>query len=161
MVVISRIANTNMAHLRQVVTLPLDPEVTLNLKKRSFSSDNSSYLVHVIRHGGRKLSAATTISVRKVKDRTTETTLRSFWSLCNVFRQFSPNLSGVALSLNKKPRNEQHKSFSSYTKALQEVVQDLKILLTNPAILAFPRTPGQYSVNTDRCDSQVKCILLR
>lgn len=87
--------------------------------------------------------------------------LRSFLSLCNVFRRFVPNFSRVVSPLDRKLRIDQPTSFPFVTPAEKDAVENFMALLTNPPILAFPRTTGNYTVDTDTCHSHLRLYLLQ
>lgn len=117
--------------------------------------------MHVIQPGRLELSKWTTTAVRELKDDTTQTDLRSFRNLCSALHRFIPNGSNVTVSLNKVLQKERPRTFPFRTKSKKDAVDNLKTLQTNPPILAHPRKVGQYTVDTDACDSQVGCVLLK
>lgn len=110
-VVFSKNANSHMVLLEQALALLRDAGVLLKLKKCPFFVEKINYLRKVIRPGLLKLYETTTAAVLELRDPATQTELRSFLGLCNVFSQFFSNFSRVAAPLNKKLRKNSPRHF--------------------------------------------------
>lgn len=150
----------NMAHLGQVLALPRDAGVTLKLSKCSLFAKKTNYVGHVIRTRWLKPFEATTALVRKLKDPTTRTGLRSISALCRVFCWLVQIFSGVALPMNRKLRKDQPATIPFLNRTETDVVENLKTLLMNSPVLAISHANGQYTVDLDTRDTQVVCVLL-
>lgn len=151
--------NSDIAHLRQVMTLLRDTGDTFTSKECLLFAEKTNYLGHVIRPGRLETSEVTTAAVCELKHSTTETELRSFSGLCSVFHRFVPNVSKVEIPLNKKLRKDQPSLFLFRTVAEEDVGENVWKLLTNPSIIAIPRAMSQYKVGTVACDSQLGCVV--
>lgn len=159
--VISKTVTERLTQLKRVLTLLRDAGVTLKLKKSSFLAETISYLGHVSRSGRIEIRTATTDAFGQLKNPTTQTEIRSFLGLCNIFRRFVPYLSKVAAPLNKKLCKDQLKSFPSLAVEEKQAVECLKDLLSNPPTHALPRATAHYTVDTNACDIQIGCVLLQ
>ena len=119
------------------------------------------YLGHVIRPGKLEVSSRTCEAIRQAKEPTTQTGIRSFVGLCKVFRRVVPNFARFATPLNRKLEKDQPTKFGDLTDEEREDFEELKRRLTSLQILALPKQKGYYKLDTDACDHQVGCTLLR
>lgn len=78
-------------------------------------------------------------AIRQLQYPTTQTEIRSFLRLCNVFERFVPNILRVAAPLNNKLCKDQPKSFLPFTVEKRQAAEPSKDLLTNLPVLALPR----------------------
>jgi hypothetical protein len=90
----------NMAHLDAVLHRLYRAGLTLNLKKCHFFKETVEYLGHVIRPGQLSVAEKNTATLKNTKHPTTQTELRSFLGLCNVYRRFVRGFSKIAAPLN-------------------------------------------------------------
>ncbi len=65
--------------------------VSLKLEKCHFFKESVDYLGHVIRPGRLSLAERNTRALREVKHPSSQTELRSFFGMFNVYRRFVPN----------------------------------------------------------------------
>lgn len=147
--------------VRSVLRLLYVAGVTLKLKKCKFFAEISDYVGHVIQPGGMDLAENTTNAVEKFEEYTTQTKLRSFFGLCNMFRPFVPNFSRLGGPLNKKVRKDEPKQFGPLDEMEGTSVATLKKALTSPPALALPTSEGRYMFNTDACDKQGGCVFVK
>lgn len=147
--------------LRRVLALLRNSGVTLNLQKRLFFDKTINYLGHVTQRERLEMVETTTRAIQEVQYPTTQTAVRYFLVLCNIYRRFVPRLSKLAVPLNKMLRKEEHKAFQTLTEAETQSVDALKNALTNPPVLDVPRANGQYTIDTDACDTQAGSVLLQ
>lgn len=113
-----------------------------------------------MRPGRLEPSNVTTATVHKLEEPTSKMELRSILGLCSEFRHF-PNFSRVAALFNNKLRKDQQSSLPPVIQAKSGAVENHETLLTTTLVLALPRATGQYTVDSDACDSQVRSALLR
>jgi hypothetical protein len=89
-----------MAHLDAVLHRLYCAGLTLNLKKCYFLKDTVDYLGHVIRPGQLSVAEKNTAALKDMTHPTTQTDLRSFLGLCNVYRRFVKGFVKIAAPLN-------------------------------------------------------------
>ena len=89
-----------MAHLNAVLHRLYRAVLTLNLKKCHFFKETVDYLGHVIRPWHLSVAEKNTAALKVAKHPTTQTELRSFLGLCNVYRRFVKGFSKIAVPLN-------------------------------------------------------------
>jgi Reverse transcriptase (RNA-dependent DNA polymerase) len=99
-IIYSKTMDAHVGHLDEVFALLGTAGLLLKLSKCFFFKDTVDYLGHVIRPGKLAVAVKNTESLRSALSPTTQTELRSFLGLCNVYRRFAPGFSKVAGPLN-------------------------------------------------------------
>lgn len=160
-IVFSKTIKDHIGHVRDVLTALQNAGASLKLKKCSFFTQSVQYLGHVIRPGRLEMANTNADAIQGFKEPTTQSELRSFLGLCNVYRRFVPNFSRAAAPLNKLLTKEYHADLGLFSDEERNAFQLLKTALVSPPILRLPRDGLPYSVDTDACKYQVGCALLQ
>ena len=160
-IIYSKTLREHFTHLRTILDLLQEAGVSLKLPKCHFFQASVDYLGHVIRPGKLEVSTRTCDAIKRAKPPTTQTGIRSFIGLCNVFRRFVPNFARIATPLNRKLEKGQPFNFEVLTDPEYAAFEELKRRLVSPPILALPKRDGQYKLDTDACDTQVGSTLLQ
>jgi hypothetical protein len=84
---------SHLCHVDEALTLLRTTGLSLKLKKCRFFCDTVDYLGHVIRPGRLRVAEKNTDSLRDAPLPTTQTDLRSFLGLCNMYRRFVRHIS--------------------------------------------------------------------
>ena len=151
----------HLTHVREILTILKDAGFSLKLRKCSFFAQSVDYLGHVIRPGKIAAASKNTEAVEGFKEPRTQTDLRSFLGLCNVYRRFVPNFARTAAPLNALLRKGCPVEILSFTIEQTEALELLKKALIKPQVLRLPKSDLPYSVDTDECNHQVGCALLQ
>ena len=158
-IIYSKTMNAHVGHLDEVLTLLGTAGLSLKLAKCFFFKDTVDYLGHVIRPGKLAVAVKNTDSLRSALPPTTQTELRSFLGLCNVYRRFVPGFAKIAEPLNHLLKKGEGPKLGPLTKEQLLAFEALREKLLQPPILALPRREGRYVLDTDASDGQIGCCL--
>jgi hypothetical protein len=150
-----------MAHLDAVLHCLYRAGLTLNFKKCNFFKDTVDYLGLVIRPGQLSVAEKNTAALKDMMHPTTQTELRSFLGLCNVYRRFLKGSAKIAAPLNILLRNGVTPQLSTLSLEQLFAFDTLRASFLNPPILALPRIEGANTLDTDASDHQLGCCLLQ
>jgi len=154
-------AQSHLSHLDTVLTLLRKHGVTLKTQKCHLFSNGVEYLGHVVRPGRLSVNEKNLKIIKKAVFPKTQTQLRSFLGMCNVYRRFTVDFAKTAKPLNDLNSMKLPKRLSPPTLEEQAAFDKLRKQLCNPPILAIPRKEGKYIMHVDASYDQLKCCLLR
>ena len=86
----------HIVHVDEILSVLEKAGVKLKLRKCEIFVERIKYLGHVVRPGTLETDAARTSALEQVRYPQTETQLRSFLGLCNVYRRFAPHYAKIA-----------------------------------------------------------------
>jgi RNase H-like domain found in reverse transcriptase len=151
--------DAHVGHLDEVLTLLGTTGFSLKLAKCFFFKDTVDHLGRFIRPGKLAVTVKNTDSLRSALPPTTQTELRSFLGLCNVYRRFVPGFYKVSGPLNHLLKKGEGPKLGTLTKEQLLAFETLREKLLQPPILALPRREGRYILDTDASDGQIGCCL--
>ena len=128
-----------MAHLDAVLHRLYRAGITLDLKKCHFFKETVDYLGQVIRPGHLSVAEKNSAALKVTKHPTTQTELRSFLGLCNVYRRFVKGFAKISAPLNLLIRKGETPQLGPLSSDLVYAFETLWDALLNPPILALPR----------------------
>lgn len=96
----------------------------------------------------------------KLKFRKTQKS-QFFLSLCHVFWRFTPVLVRFTAPFNKKMRNDQRTHLAAVNFKDKDTVVPLLEASLGLQVLTWPRSEGQYTLDTDACDEQINGTYLQ
>jgi RNase H-like domain found in reverse transcriptase len=146
-------------HLHDVLTLLGKAGLSLKLDKCHFLQETVDYLGHVIRPGKLEIATKNTDALRTAQPPRTQTELRSFLGLCNVYRRFVPGFSKIAGPLNQMLRKGESPRLQKLSVEQLHAFESLRDKLLHPPVLALPRKEGRYILDTDASDLQIGSCL--
>ena len=100
LIVFSTDAESHLSHLDTVLTLLGKHGVTLKAQKCHHCTNEVEYLGHVVRPGRLSVNEKNIKAIKKASFPQTQTQLRSFLGMCNLYRRFT-----VDFAKNAKPLN--------------------------------------------------------
>ena len=106
------------------------------------------YLGHVIRPGHLSVAEKNTAALKVAKHPTTQTELRSFLGLCNVYRRFVKGFSKIAAPLNLLLRKGETPQLGPLSSEHVSAFETLRDALLNPPILDLPRIEDVFTLDT-------------
>lgn len=149
------------AHVRAVLRLLQTNGVTLRRAKCAFFETEVDHVGHIIRPRKLELSMTTCIALKRALPPTTQTELRSFLGLCNLFRRFVPSSACIPVHLNRKLEKHQPVGSTHLSDEEFQSFDRLKPISVSPPILVLPGKCGTYMLDTDACEDQLSCALLQ
>jgi RNase H-like domain found in reverse transcriptase len=93
----------------------------------------------------------------------TQTELRYFLGLCNVYRRFVPRFAALAAPLNIYLTKGNPPVLGELSEAARQALafEALRQKLLSPRVLGLPRRDGHLWLDTDASDAQLGCCLLQ
>jgi RNase H-like domain found in reverse transcriptase len=102
-----------------------------------------------------------TTTLKNTNHPTTQTELRSFLGICNVYRRSVRGFSKIAAPLNILLRNGETPQRGPLSSEQVTAFDTLRDAIVNPPILALPRIEVAFTLDTDASDHQLGCYLLQ
>ena len=133
--VLGKTFEEHLENLSKVFARLRKAKLTLKAKKCRFARREVEYLGHIVSEHGVAADPAKLKAVREFPQPTDVKSLRSFLGLASYYRRFIPKFSKIAGPLYFLTRNGV--SFD-WTESCQETFEQLKQLLTQSPVLAFP-----------------------
>ena len=161
-IVFSKTFDEHVKHVQDVLTILQRAGISLKLKKCNFFTKAVDYLGHVIKPGRLEVATKNTAAIEGFREPETQTQLRSFLGLCNVYRRFVPNFARVSAPLNKLLKKEQGPKLEPFDDTERNAFKKLKEALASPPVLRLPQEQLPFSVDTDNaCEYQIGCALMQ
>lgn len=160
-IIFSRNWDDHVEHVDAILSVLQRPGVKLKLRKCEFFVERIRYLGHVVRPGTIEVDQARVEALRKVKHPTTQTQLRSFLGLCNVYRRFVPHYAKLAHPLNQLLKKGMPVHLGPLDEKCQEAFTVLRDSILSPPVLALPKIGLPYSVDTDASNYQIGAALFQ
>ena len=101
-IIFSKSVEKHFQHVEEIITTLKSAGISFKLKKCSFFTNIVKYLGHIIHPGTLEVDATHTTALKRAKHPTTQTQLRAFLALCNVYRRFVPKYSHIAAPLTQR-----------------------------------------------------------
>jgi hypothetical protein len=124
----------------EALTLLGNAGLSLKLKKCHFFAETVDYLRHAFRPGRLGVAEKNTTALKMAPLPRTQTELRSFLGLCNVYRRFVPNFSAIEAPLNTFLGNGTPPQLGPLPPEAIAAFNKLRDKLLHPPVLALPRT---------------------
>lgn len=160
-IIFSRNFNDHVQDVKEVLSILKEAGLSLNMRKCKFFSRTIDYLGHVVSPGRLQVARKNTVSITSAKYPTTQTEMRSFLGMCNVYRRFVPNFAHVAAPLNKYLMKGQSADLPAPKEEDLDAFESLKEALTSPPVLELPDLEKEYSIDADASAYQVGCALFQ
>jgi hypothetical protein len=155
-IVFSKTFEEQLERLEAVFGALLRHNIHLKVEKCHFMKSEVKYLGFVVSKDGVKADPAKTDAINKYPIPTNVSELRSFIGLCSFYRRFVRNFADITAPLNALlKKNIKFK----WTPECQKAFVTLKLRLTSPPVLAFPRPELPYKLVTDASDHGLGAVL--
>ena len=160
-IIFSRDSEEHLRHVEEVLSTLHKAGVTLKLPKCEFFTDKVKYLGHVIKPGKLEIDATSTAALKQMEHPSTQTELRSFLGLCNVYRRFVPNYARIAAPLTDLLKKDKPIKLEPFGEAEATAFRSLIEAISSPPVLALPKVNLPYSVDTDASHRQIGAALFQ
>ena len=160
-VIFSSSLDEHLKDVENILSTLRNAGLSLKLNKCEFFTRSVNYLGHVVRPGKLEVASKTCKSVQEFLEPTTQTELRSFLGLCNVYRRFVKNFARISSPLNDLLTKGRPKELEPFTEAEYSAYKELKEKLVSPPVLKLFQPDLPVILETDACNRQVGCILLQ
>jgi hypothetical protein len=137
-IMFSKTAEEHLSHRDDVLHSLYRAGLSLNMKKFHIFKETVSYLGHVIHPGKLSVAGKNTSALKTSKFPTTQSELRSFLGLCNVYRRFVPGFANIAAPLNEFLRKGERPQLGELSLEQKDAFERLRQNLLDPPILALP-----------------------
>jgi len=161
LIIFSADAESHLSHLDTVLTLLGKHGVTLKAQQCHLFTNEVEYLGHVVRPGRLSVNEKNLKAIKKASFPQTQTQLRSFLGMCNVYRRFTVDFAKTAKPLNNLNSLNLPKPLGPPTPEERAALDKLPEKLCHPPILAIPRKEGKYIIDVDASYGQLGCCLLQ
>jgi hypothetical protein len=135
--------------VQEVLSLLEKAGISLKLAKCHFFQASVDYLGHVIRPGRLGVAEKNTAALRDAPFPRTQTELRSFLGICNVYRRFVPRFAAIAAPLTTLFVKGTPATLPPLTTTQIEAFNNLRSRLRSPPILAQPRSEDKFNLWLD------------
>jgi hypothetical protein len=115
----------------------------------------------VIRRGKLSVAEKNMSALKDAKPPMTQSELRSFLGLFNVYRRFVAGFAKIAAPLNAFLRKGEIPTLRQLTPEQMDAFNTLRERLLRPPVLALPRAEGTFTLDTDALQDQIGCCLLQ
>jgi len=161
LIIFSADAESHLSHLDTVLTLLRKHGITLKAQNCHLFSNEMEYLGHVVRPGRLSVNEKNLKAIKKAVSLKTQTQLRSFLGMCNVYRRFPVDFAKTAKPLNDLNSVKILTLLSPPTLEQQAAFEKLREELCQTPILAIPRKEGKYIIEVDPSYDKLGCCLLQ
>lgn len=130
--------------------------ISLKLSKCVFAAKQIEFLGFVLSEKGVKPQQRLTEAIEKFAKPTNKKEIRRFLGMANFYREFIPNFSEVAASLNNLTKDA---VIFHWSKDCETAFKTLKQALVTAPILAFPKSNEEFVVEVDASKQAVGGVL--
>ncbi len=160
-IVYSNTEEDHIRHVDEVLTVLGKAGLSLKFAKSHFFRRSVNYLGHRITPGQLKVDLKRRDALEGFQFPRTQTQVRSFLGMCNVFRRFVKDFAKIAGPLNELLKKGMPVDLEPPTDQQIEAFHELKRRLLEPPILRLPVYDRPYTVDVDASKDQLGCVLLQ
>ena len=148
----------HLDHLREVLQLLREANLTAKPKKCSLAMFECEYLGHRVGGGKIRLDKAKVSAITDFKHPRTKKDIRSFLGLAGYYRRFLPHFAQLTASLSDQTRKDKPDKVQ-WNDQLQKDFTQIKEMLTSRPILMCPDEDKQFIVQTDASERGIGAVL--
>ena len=156
--VLGRMLDEHNTNLAQVLEQLREAGLRLKPSKCSFAMKEIEYLGHVVSEEGIRTAKSKLEAVKQYPVPKDVKSLRSFVGLVSYYRCFIPGFSRVAAPLYTLTKKDIPVPFS-WAGQCQQAFEELRRLLTDTPVLAFPNFTRPFILETDASGSGMRAVL--
>lgn len=133
----------------------------VKLKTCSFLNKSIIYLGYAISRRQLHLTLHAAGGIRGMKPSTSFTKLCSFLGVSNVFKEYVQIIVRIVAQLHQRIKNDQRASFVPLKSDNVQSTYTFQTTLIYPAIFTLNYSGNPMMHNTDACNAQIGCVLVR
>ena len=160
-IIFSKSWEEHIVHVDEILSVLQKAGVKLKLRKCEFFVEKIKYVGHVVRPGTLEIDAARMAALEQVRYPQTQTKLKSFLGLCNVYRRFVPHYAKIARPLNQLLKKGQPVQLEGFDEECKKDFHKLKEAILAAPVLALPKKDLPYSVDTDASEYEIGAALFQ
>ena len=145
-----------LANLQEVLSKLKEANLKVKPKKCFLFQEEVAYLGHIVSRHGVKPNPDNTARVRLWPAPTTVKDVRQFLGLCSYYRRWIPGFATIAAPLHNLTKKEVPFTWCNQCEA---AMQQLKDLLCDAPILAYPNRYGTFVLDTDASNFGIGAVL--
>ena len=153
-VLFSRTVKEHISHLEDVFKV-IDAS-GLKLKVAKCRQSQTRLLGHIVSGDSVKVDPETFSAIKREKEQSNVTELRSILGLAGYHRRFIPEFAEISAPLHEATST---KRIFKWTAEMLEAFEKLKLKLTSPPVLTFPDFEKLYVVETDASSVAVGAVM--
>ena len=134
-IIFSKDHETHLKDVEEILSALRQEGLPLKLKNCKFFQDSVEYLGHVIRPGELVFNPKNVSALAEAKPPRTQTKLRSFLGMCNVYRRFVDHFAKIAVPLTSFLKNGEPDVLPELDEERRSAFETLKTCLISPPVL--------------------------
>ena len=158
---ISKDYETHLKNVEVILSALQQEGLSLKLNKCKFFQDSVEYLGHINRPRELHVHPKNVSALAEAKPPRTQTELRSFMGICNVYRRFVDHFAKIAAPLTSMLQKGQSDLLPDLDEERRSAFETVKTCLISPPVLRLSRLELPYYLDTDASDAQLGCTLLQ
>lgn len=155
-IICSRTFEDHLKMLREVAIRLRKANLTISQHKSKFCREEIKYLGYVLNENGWKVDADKVACIVDFPRPQSKREVQRFLGLCNWYRRFIENFSGIAVPLTELTKA---KTKFRWTTQAEDAFVKLKSMLVSAPVLAMPDYSQPFSIACDASDVAIGAVL--
>jgi transposase InsO family protein len=146
----------HIQHIDEVLKRLDEANFKVKPEKCQWGQNSVKFLGHIVSQNGLSMDPEKIEAIKRAEEPKNTTELQRFLGLANYYRKFVPEYAKVARPLHEIQSN---KSAFNWTENCQKVFDQLKTLLSQEPLMAFPDFKKKFILETDASNFAIGAVL--